>query len=64
MAFDKQYLNMLGFSLKSNADQLALADVAGKARKDRSVTTDEVVVVHCCCEKGQSFFLNRLKAKE
>ena len=38
--FDKQYLAMLGFSLKSGEDQLAVADVAGKARKDRSATTD------------------------
>ena len=29
-----------------------MADVAGKARKDRSVTTDEVVFIHCCYEKG------------
>ena len=43
---------MLGFSLKSDEDQLALVDVAGKAKKGRSVTTDEVVFVHCCCEKG------------
>ena len=44
---DKQYLNMLGFSLKSNQDKLALADDAGQGRKDRSATTDDVVFVHC-----------------
>ena len=48
--FDKQYLQMLGFSLRSIEDQLPLADDAGKHRKDRSVTTDDVVFVHCCCE--------------
>ena len=50
--FDKQYLAMLGFSLRSAKDQLVVADVAGKARKDRSATTDEVIIIHCCCEKG------------
>ena len=54
--FDKQYLKMLGFSLKSIEDHLALADDAGEHRKDRSVTTDDVVFVHCCCEKEQAAF--------
>jgi hypothetical protein len=35
-AFDKQYLAMLGFSLRSAKDQLAVADVADKSNKDRS----------------------------
>ena len=54
--FDKQYLRMFGFSRKSHEDQLALADNAGACKKGsvghRSVTTDIVVFVHCCCEKG------------
>ena len=48
---DKQYLNIVGF-LKSSEDQLALADGASEHRKDRSVTTDDVVFVHCLCENG------------
>ena len=63
-AFDKQYLNMLGFSLKSEKDQLALADAAGGRRKDRSVTADDVVFVHCCCEKHAICSLSRWKVTE
>ena len=49
--FDKQYLAMLGFSLRSFKDQLVVVDVAGKS-KDRSVLSDEkVTFMHCCCEK-------------
>ena len=51
--FDKQYLAMLGFSLRSAKDQLVVVDVADKSGKDRSVVTDDkVTFVHCCCEKG------------
>ena len=51
--FDKQYLAMLGFSLRSAKDQLAVADVAGKSSKDRSVLSgDKVTFIHGCCEKG------------
>jgi hypothetical protein len=57
--FDKQYLAMLGFSLKSSEDQLAVADVAGKARKDRSKWYLFIVVV-----KGVIFSPNRLKEEE
>ena len=38
--------------MKPNEDQLALVYEADKYRKDRSATTDDVVFVHCCCEKG------------
>ena len=51
--FDKQHLAMLGFSLRSAKDQLVVADVAGKAGKDRSFSTDDkVAFIHCCCKKG------------
>ena len=46
--FDKQYLVMLGFSLRPARDQLAVADVADNVSKDRSVSSDDkVTVVHC-----------------
>ena len=62
--FDKQYLAILGFSLRSAKDQLAVADVADKTGKGRSVVTDDkVAFVHCCCEK-ENIFLNLLKGKE
>ena len=54
--FDKQYLTMFGFSLKSEKDQLALADAAGGRRNDRSVTADDVVFVLCCCKKKRRQF--------
>ena len=51
--FDKQYLAMLGFSLRSFKGQLAVADVADKSTTDRSVLSDDkVTFIHCCCEKG------------
>ena len=54
--FDKQYLDMLGLFLKSVANQLALADGAYERRKDRSVKTDDVVFVPCCCQTGNLLF--------
>ena len=52
-SFDKQYLAMLGCSLRATKDQLALADVADKSSKDRSVSSDnKVTFVRCCCDKG------------
>ena len=51
--FDKQYLAMLGFSLRSAKDQLVVADVAETAIKDRSfLSDDKVIFVHCCFERG------------
>ena len=44
--FDKQYLDMLGFSLKSVENQFALADGALRHQKDRSVKADDTVFVH------------------
>jgi hypothetical protein len=55
---DKQYLHMFGISLKYIEDQPALADDTGKHQKDWSVTTDDVVFVHCCC--GHGSFLSKL----
>ena len=44
---------MLGVLLRSAKDQVVVADVAGKAGKDRSVATDDkVTFIHCCCAKG------------
>ena len=50
--FDKQYLDMLGYSLKSVEKQLDLVDGPPRHQKGRSVKTDDVVFVHCCCEQG------------
>ncbi len=44
--FDKQYLEMLGFLVKSVDNQLALADGASRCRKDRSAQVDDTVFVH------------------
>ena len=53
MVLIKQYLAMLGCSLKSTKDQLVVADVADKSTKDRSVSSDDkVIFIHCCCDKG------------
>ena len=50
--FDKQYLSMLGFLLRSFKDQPAMADVVNKLTNDQSVSPDEQVpFIHCCCER-------------
>jgi len=46
--FDKQYLTMLGFSLRSIKDQSAVADVVNELTNDQSVSPDEqVTFIHC-----------------
>ena len=45
--FDKQYLEMLGFVVKSADNQLALVDGASYHRQDRSVQVGGTVFVHC-----------------
>ena len=50
--FDKQYLSMLGFSLRTTKDQSAVADVDKIVTNDQSVSSDEqATFIHCCCEK-------------
>ena len=38
--------------MKSVDNQLALADSASRYEKDRPAKADDIVFVHCCCEKG------------
>ena len=47
--FGKQYLDMLGFIVKSGDNQLALVDGASRCRKAQA---DDSVFVHCCFEEG------------
>ena len=61
--FDKQYLEMLGFPMKSVDNQLALADGASECRKDRSAQAGDAVFVFLFVKRAV-FFPNQLKAED